>query len=209
MIAIKNRIKARYAQESAANCSLSCGNNLDYLQLTSGERVLDLGCGAGYETMQAAILVGNQGTAVGLDLTPEMLAQARQNASEKGLDNTYFVNSSIEHLPFDNNTFDAIISNCVINHAPDKNQVYREIFRVLKSGGRFVVSDAVSKEDLPEHIKNDPDQWAACFGGAITETNYLQCIREAGFTSVNILSRREYLKNGYDFASLTIQAIKL
>lgn len=209
MIAIKNRIKARYAQESTVNYSLSCGNNLDYLKLTSGERVLDLGCGAGHETLQAAVLVGDQGVAVGLDLTPEMLAQARQNAIEKGLDNTYFVNSSIEHLPFDNNTFDAIMSNCVINHAPDKNQVYREIFRVLKSGGRFVVSDAVSKEDLPGHIKNNPDQWAACFGGAITEEKYLQCIREAGFTNVNILSRREYLKNGYDFASLTIQAIKL
>lgn len=208
MPAIDNRIRARYAKESADNCSLSCGSNLDYLKLKNGEVVLDLGCGAGHETIQAAFIVGNQGQAVGLDLTPEILAVARQNAKEKGLRNTCFVNSSIEDLPFDNNHFDVITSNCVINHAPDKYRVYREIFRVLKNGGRFVVSDAVSKEALPDHIKNDPDQWAACFGGAITEEVYLQSIREAGFTDIRIVSRREYLKNGFDFISLTIQGIK-
>lgn len=208
MQAVNNSIKARYAEESTANCSLSCGNNLDYLELKPGERVLDLGCGTGHETIAAAKLVGDRGEAVGLDLTPEMLTVARQNASARGLSNVFFVSGSIEDLPFSNNIFDVIISNCVINHAADKEQVYREILRVLKSGGRFVVSDAVSKKDLPEHIKNDPRQWAACFGGASTEENYLQCIREAGFADINILSRREYQKNGFDFVSLTIQAIK-
>lgn len=208
MLALNNKITARYAKESEANCSLSCGNNLNYLNLKQGERVLDLGCGAGHETLQAAALVGNEGEVVGLDLTPEMLDAARRNAYEKGVGNTRFVNNSIEDLPFKDNSFDIVMSNCVINHASDKNQVFREIFRVLKSGGRFVVADAVSKEELPDYIKNDPDQWAACFGGAITEENYLQCIRDAGFTNSNILNRREYLKNGYDFASLTIQAIK-
>lgn len=203
-----DNIKARYAEESTANCSLSCGNNLGYLELIKGERLLDLGCGTGHETMEAAVLVGAQGQVTGLDLTPEMLIVAGQNAKERGLSNIVFINGSIEDLPFENNSFDAVMSNCVINHASDKEQVYREIFRVLKSGGRFVVSDAVSKEDLPERIKSDPDQWAACFGGAITEDNYFQCIRGAGFADINILDRREYLKNGYDFASLTIQAIK-
>lgn len=208
MASINERIQVRYAEESTVNCSLSCGNNLDYMKLTVGERVLDLGCGTGSETMQAASLVGDQGEVVGLDLTSEMLEIARQKVRTKGIRNACFINGSIEQLPFDDNSFDAIMSNCVINHAPDKKQVYREIFRVLKSGGRFVVSDAVSKEELPDHIKDDPDQWAACFGGAITEESYLQSIKEAGFININVVSRREYLKNGYDFASLTIYAIK-
>ena len=208
MVSLNDKIRTRYAEESVTDCSLSCGSTLDYLNLKKGERVLDLGCGTGNETLQAALMVGSQGEVTGLDLTPEMLDAARQNASEKGITNTLFINSSIEKLPFDNNSFDAIISNCVINHAPDKQQVYREIFRVLKSGGRFVVSDAVSQEELPDHIKNDPDQWAACFGGAITEEDYLKSIREAGFADIEILNKREYPKNGYDFASLTIKAKK-
>ena len=208
MLSINERIKTRYGKESAGNCSLGCGSNLEYLRLHTGERVLDLGCGAGSETIQAAVLVGDEGEAVGLDLTPEMLDMARRNALEKGFGNTSFLSGTIEQLPFEDKNFDAILSNCVINHAPDKKKVYQEIFRVLKTGGRFVVSDAVSKEDLPDYIKNDPDQWAACFGGAITEEKYLECIREAGFADIDIVSRREYLKNGYDFASLTICAVK-
>ncbi len=208
MTGINEAIRARYANESIDNCSLSCGNNLHYLALEKGERVLDLGCGAGDETIAVAALLAEEGEAVGLDLTPEMIEIANQNALEKGIENVSFVNASIEELPFKDNEFDAVISNCVINHAADKNRVYREIFRVLKSGGRFVVSDAVCKEALPEHIKNDPDQWAACFAGAITEKEYLQSIQTAGFNDIQIVNRREYLKNGYDFASLTIQATK-
>jgi len=208
MLSINEEIQARYAEESAANCSLSCGSNLEYLDLKEGERVLDLGCGTGSETMQAAFLVGDQGIAVGLDITIEMVDIADKNAREKGIYNAYYMYGSIEHLPLGNGSFDAIMSNCVINHASDKKKVYEEIFRVLRSGGRFVISDAVSKENLPDYIKKDPNQWAACFGGAITEEDYLQSIREAGFIDINIVSRREYLKNGYDFASLTIYAIK-
>ena len=208
MIQINDKIRAKYAEESTYNCSLSCGNNLDFLALKNGEKVLDLGCGAGHETIQAAMQVGELGETFGLDITPEMLEMARQNAREQEISNICFVYSSIEQMPFDDSYFDAIMSNCVINHASDKKQVYREIFRVLRSGGRFVVSDAVSKEALPDDIKNDPNQWAACFGGAITEEDYLQSVREAGFANISIVSRREYLKNGYDFASLTIQAIK-
>lgn len=209
MASLDEKIQIRYAQASQTDCTLSCGSNLEHLHLQAGERVLDLGCGAGHETLQAAVMVGNQGQAVGLDLTREMLTIAGKNAEEQNITNIYFVNSSIENLPFANNSFDVITSNCVINHAPDKACVYREIFRVLKNGGRFVVSDAVSQETLPEQISNDSDQWAACFGGAITEEEYLQSIKEAGFADINILSRREYIKNGYPFASLTIKAIKI
>ncbi len=208
MLQINDSITARYADESKENCSLGCGNNFDYLALKQGERLLDLGCGSGHETIDAAVLLGNEGEAVGLDLTPEMIDIARQNALQKGITNVSFIHASIDELPFEEHSFDAVISNCVINHAKDKNQVYREIFRVLKGGGRFVISDAVSKEVLPDHIKNDPAQWAACFGGAITEEEYLRCIQDAGFNDIRIANRREYLKNGYEFASLTIQAVK-
>lgn len=209
MASLDEKIQLRYTQVGKTDCNLSCGSNLEYLHLQAGERVLDLGCGAGYETLQAAVIVGHKGEVFGLDLTPEMLTQARRNAEEQNITNICFVNSSIENLPFANNSFDVVTSNCVINHAPDKACVYREIFRVLKNGGRFVVSDAISQETLPEQIRNDPDQWAACFGGAITEEEYLQSIKEAGFADINILSRREYIKNGYPFASLTIEAIKM
>lgn len=208
MNGINDVIRSRYANESIDNCFLSCGNNLRYLRLKKGERVLDLGCGRGDETIEVALLLGEVGEAIGLDLTPEMIEIAEQNALEQGITNVSFVNASVEELPFEDNEFDAVISNCVINHAADKNKVYHEIFRVLKTGGRFVVSDAVCKEALPEHIKNDPDQWAACFAGAITEEEYLQSIQTAGFNDIQIVNRREYLKNGYDFASLTIQATK-
>lgn len=205
-------IQAQYRKLSnqgcSQNCSLSCGNNLDFLDLKTGERVLDLGCGKGLEAMNAAELVGDSGTVVGLDLTPEMIQTAITNAREAGVRNVQFLTGDMERLLFEDHSFDAVMSNCVINHARDKHLVYREIYRILKPGGKMVISDAVSKIPLPTHIKNDPDAWAACFGGAITEWEYLQSIRQAGFIHIDILKRREYPKNGYDFISLTIGARK-
>lgn len=204
------KIQERYEIETKGECStLSCGTNLDYLNLQPGEWVLDLGCGAGRETLEAAKRVGKQGVVVGLDITSEMLKIAEKSARDSSISNARFVEASIEQLPFADSSFNVVISNCVINHALDKSQVYREIFRVLKPGGKFVVSDAVCKEPLPDEIKNDPNQWAACFGGAITEEEYLKSISDSGFSKVFILNRREYLKNGYEFASLTIRADKL
>lgn len=209
MEALETKIQKRYAAEASSSCnSLSCASNLDYIQLKPGQWVLDLGCGAGRETLEAARRVGRQGVVVGLDITSEMLKRAEENARAEDIQNARFVAGSIEALPFADNTFDVVISNCVINHALDKSQVYREIYRVLKKGGKFVVSDAVSKEPLPDHIKNDPDHWAACFGGALTEEEYLRSIADGGFRKIEILNRREYLKNGCEFASLTISAQK-
>ncbi|MEL4105728.1 methyltransferase domain-containing protein [Oscillospiraceae bacterium WX1] len=205
---MRQEIIKRYTTESACCDNLSCGSNLDFLNITAGEKILDLGCGRGRETIEAARLTGPDGLAVGLDITDAMLQEASRAADEAGMTNTRFVMGDIEALPFDSNFFDAVMSNCVINHARDKAAAYREIYRVLKNGGRFVVSDAVTKSPLPDSVKNDPEAWAQCFGGAVTEQEYLKSVQEAGFEEIIILKRREYVKNNYDFISLTMMAVK-
>lgn len=205
---INQQIQERYEEEAATCSCLSCGSTMEALNIAEGEWILDLGCGRGEDTMQAAVLVGPQGHATGLDLTSAMVAKAIENAETAGLWNTTFVQADIEALPFPDKSYDGVMSNCVINHAKDKAAVYREIRRVLKKGGRFVIADAVTKEPLPPEVKNDPQAWAECYGGAITEAEYLSAIKEAGFSRIDIINRREYIKNGYDFASLTIKAVK-
>jgi ubiquinone/menaquinone biosynthesis C-methylase UbiE len=202
------KIINRYEKESSMDCVLGCGNTIDNLKVTRGENLLDLGCGRGEETIQMALLAGDTGNATGLDLTQSMIDKAQENAKKENVKNVTFVHGEIEKLPFESNLFDGVASNCVINHAKDKNRVYMEIQRVLKQGGRFVISDAVSKYPLPAEVKNDPEAWAQCYGGAITEEQYLDAIYQAGFEEIQILNRREYLKNGYDFISLTIKAVK-
>jgi ubiquinone/menaquinone biosynthesis C-methylase UbiE len=205
---LQQKINQRYSEESKQSCNLSCGTNLDFIEIAEGDSILDLGCGKGNETIQSAIMSGKSGFATGLDITPEMIYLAKENAVVQNIKNVDFVQGSIENLPFEDHKFDAVISNCVINHAKDKKRVYMEIFRVLKQGGRFVVSDAVTKYPLPSEVKDTPEAWAQCFGGAVTEEEYIESIKSAGFDSINILKKREYIKNGYDFRSLTIKAYK-
>lgn len=205
---VLNKIQSRYARESTGNSNLSCGGNIDFLKIEPGESILDLGCGRGIETIEAAMLTGPGGKAAGLDITQAMIDTAHLNAEGIGISNVWFIKGDIESLPFEADTFDAVMSNCVINHAKSKSKVYSEIYRVLKNGGRFVVSDAVTKEELPPEVKNDPDAWAQCFGGAVTEDEYMDSIVLAGFGNMEVLKRREYVKNGYDFISLTIKATK-
>ena len=206
--ALETKIQERYSQESENSCNLSCGSNLDFLAIKQSEYILDLGCGRGNETIQAAILAGSEGMAIGLDITSAMINKALTNAADKEIKNIDFVVGDIENLNLKDNFFDAVLSNCVINHAKDKKKVYCEIYRVLKYGGRFVISDAVTKYPLPPEVKNDPEAWAQCFGGSITEEEYLENIKQSGFENIEILKRREYLKNGYDFISVTIRAYK-
>jgi ubiquinone/menaquinone biosynthesis C-methylase UbiE len=207
-IKTKRKIMDRYANESKNSCNLSCGNNLIFLDLKKGEKVLDLGSGKGNDTISAALMVGKDGMAIGLDITQKMVEKATINAIEKKFTNAKFILGDIEDLPFTNDYFDAIMSNCVINHARDKKSVFLEIYRVLNNKGRFVISDAVTKKPLPDEIKNDPEAISQCFGGAIPENEYLNIIKEIGFKDIEILKRREYLKNGFDFISLTIKATK-
>lgn len=201
-------IAKRYTAEDE-NSNLSCGGNITFLDLQLGEKVLDLGCGRGEETLQAATLVGGDGFAWGLDITPKMIERALERSDQVSIKNVGFLLSSMEEIPIENASLDAVLSNCAINHVDDKLAVYREIHRTLKSGGRFVVSDIMTETPLPSEIKQDPEAVAACFGGAITVQEYEEVLVSAGFERIEILKERRYVKNGYEMISRTFQGRKL
>jgi len=200
-------IVKRYTGE-APDANLSCGGNLEFLDLQPGERVLDLGCGSGRETILCAQAVGGSGFVWGLDLTPRMLELAEKQAQAQGVANIEFLLGTMEKIPLPEASVDAVLSNCAINHAPDKARVYREIWRVLKTGGRFVVSDIMTEYSLPDAIRQDPEMVAACFGGAITLAEYAEALAAAGFASVEVLKERHYVKNGYAMISRTLRGVK-
>ena len=201
-------IAKRYTAEDETS-NLSCGENIIFLDLQLGEKVLDLGCGRGEETLQAATLVGGDGFAWGLDITPKMIERAQERADQVSIKNMGFLLSSMEEIPIGDESLDAVLSNCAINHVDDKVAVYREIHRTLKSGGRFVVSDIMTEAPLPSEIKQDPEAVAACFGGAITVKEYEEVLVSAGFDRIEILKERRYVKNGYEMISRTFQGRKL
>jgi len=200
-------IVKRYTAEDE-NSNLSCGGNITFLDLHPGEKVLDLGCGRGEETLQAATLVGEDGFAWGLDITPKMIERAQERADQVSIKNVVFLLSSMEKIPIEDASLDAVLSNCAINHVDDKVAVYREIHRLLKSGGRFVVSDIMTETPLPSEIKQDPEAVAACFGGAITVKEYAEVLVSAGFDRIEICKERRYVKNGYEMISRTFQGNK-
>jgi SAM-dependent methyltransferase len=176
--------------DAAALASAGCGNPTALAGLKNGEVVLDLGSGGGIDIFIAAKKVGPKGKAIGVDMTDEMLDLARRNAEEIGIENVEFRKGDIEDLPVEDESVDVIISNCVINLAPDKDKVFSEAYRVLKPGGRMLVSDKVTKGDLSEEVRNDPDAWAACVSGALDEDVYVGKIRNAGFQEVKVISKR-------------------
>ncbi|NLF32732.1 MAG: arsenite methyltransferase [Planctomycetes bacterium] len=180
-----------------AELGLSCGNPLAFGFINAGDVVLDLGSGAGKDVFLAAQRVGDAGRAIGVDMTPEMLALARRNAvkffTTTGLSNVEFREGKIEALPVEDASVDIVISNCVINLSPDKPQVFREVYRVLKDGGRMIVSDIVLNRPLPESARSDAGLYAACIAGALLRDDYLQAIRDAGFRRVEVLSDHTYV----------------
>ena len=176
--------------ESTVNAAAGCGNPHAIAGLKEGESLLDLGSGGGIDVFIAAQKVGPTGKAVGVDMTDEMLDLARKNADELGLENVEFRKGDIEDLPFKEAEFDVIISNCVINLAPDKDKVFKEAYRVLKPGGRIAVSDIVTIGEMPEEVRNDMDSWASCVSGAIEADQYITKIRNAGFEDVRIVSQK-------------------
>ena len=177
---------------AAANMGLSCGNPTATANLRPGEVVVDLGCGGGLDVFLAARKVGPTGRAVGIDMTPAMLDRARDNANHAGpdgtaLDNVEFHHATIDALPLDDGTVDCVISNCVINLAPDKPAVFREIARVLKPGGRVAVSDIALKKSLPESIKDDVGAYVGCIAGAIPVDQFESGLKAAGFSDVTVV----------------------
>jgi len=176
-----------------ANMGLSCGNPTAMASLRPGEVVLDLGCGGGLDVLLAAQKVGPTGRAIGVDMTPEMLARARRNAAQQGLQNVEFHHAEIEQLPLPDNFVDCVISNCVLNLVPDKVRAFREIWRVLKPGGRLAASDIALKQPLPREIGTDVLAYVGCVAGAILIEDYRRALQAAGFTQVELIDSRSDL----------------
>lgn len=171
-----------------ANLGLGCGNPTAIASLKEGETVLDLGSGAGFDCFLAANKVGKKGKIIGVDMTPEMIDKARENAKKGNYKNVVFEIGEIENLPVADNSVDVVISNCVINLSPNKNKVFEEIFRVLKPSGRFAISDIVLLKELPDFIKNSINAYVGCVAGAIIKEEYLNIIKDMGFSDVEVVN---------------------
>jgi ubiquinone/menaquinone biosynthesis C-methylase UbiE len=169
-----------------ANMGLGCGNPVALASLKTGETIVDLGCGGGFDCFLASKEVGKSGKVIGVDMTPEMVKKARENAEKAGVGNIEFRLGEIEHLPVADNSADIIMSNCVINLSPDKLDVYRDAFRVLKPGGRLAISDIVATAPLPDEIRKNLALLTACIGGAATIEDTEEMLKEAGFQHIRI-----------------------
>ena len=203
-----------------ANMGLGCGNPVALASLKPGETVVDLGSGGGFDSFLAAKQVGESGQVIGVDMTPEMISKARKNADKTGTKNVEFRLGEIEHLPVADNSTDLIMSNCVINLSPDKLQVYREAYRILKPGGRLSISDVLATATLPDEIQKNLALVAACVGGAETFDDTEKILREAGFQNIKITANdnsRELIRewdpdkseNAVDYVvSVYIEAVK-
>ena len=178
--------------EAAVLASLGCGNPTALAELKPGETVLDLGSGGGIDVLLSARRVGPEGKAYGLDMTDEMLALAHDNQRKAGATNVEFLKGEIENIPLPDNSVDVIISNCVINLSADKDSVLREAFRVLKPGGRFAVSDVVTRGDVPAQMRKDMLLWVGCIAGALEEGDYRAKLAAAGFEAIGIEPTRIY-----------------
>jgi len=191
--------------ESIIDTVSGCGNPTALAELREGETVLDLGSGGGIDVFLAAKKVGPKGKAIGVDMTQEMINLASENAKKMNAKNVEFRLGEIESLPIENESIDVIISNCVINLSPNKGKVFREAFRVLKPGGRMLVSDIVTLGKLPKQVHENLELWAGCIAGALDEQEYLRKIRNAGFRDVAILSKGAFLRKVY---SIKVRAYK-
>lgn len=181
---------------SEANMGLSCGNPTAFANLRPGEIVVDLGCGGGLDVLLAAPKVGPTGKAIGIDMTPAMIERAQANAKRQGAANVEFHLSTIDRLPLADNSVDCVVSNCVINLAPDKGAVLREVFRVLKPGGRVAVSDIALKKPLPKELAESVAAYVGCIAGAISIAEYERQLRDAGFAAVQVVDTKKDL-NAY------------
>jgi len=169
-----------------ADLGLGCGIPTEFAQINEGDTVLDLGSGAGNDCFVARALTGEKGKVIGVDMTEVMIAKARENAEKLNFNNVEFRHGDIESLPIGGNRIDVVISNCVLNLVPDKEKAFAEMYRVLKAGGHFSVSDVVLKGDLPTNLKNDAEMYAGCVSGAIQLMDYMNIIHNSGFTSISI-----------------------
>jgi len=178
--------------KEAVDASLGCGNPTALIDLHEGDVVLDLGSGGGIDVLLSARRVGSSGKVYGLDMTDEMLALARDNQRKAGVQNVEFLKGDIQAIPLPSQSVDVVISNCVINLAPDKSAVLAEAFRVLKPGGRFAVSDVVVRGEVPPVVRRSMELWVGCIAGALEQGDYVRKLADAGFTDVEVEAWRVY-----------------
>ena len=180
------------AVPEGSNLGLGCGNPVALAGLKKGETVLDLGSGAGFDCFLASKAVGEKGKVIGVDMTEEMLERAAANAKKGGYSNVEFRRGEIEALPVEDGSVDAVISNCVINLVPDKDKAFREAFRVLRPGGRLMVSDIVLRRRLPDFVKQSIEAYVGCLAGAVSKERYLEAIARAGFEKIDVIGESDF-----------------
>lgn len=202
-------INNRYTVLAEDTCCLSCGGAVDKSQAKTGEICIDLGSGRGTDVLRLAEEVGETGFAYGVDVTDGMIQKAEATAHKMGVENVKFIKSDLENIELPNETAHLIISNCTLNHVSNKVAVWSEIYRLLKNGGRFVISDIYSSEPVPAEYANDPEAVAECWAGAIPKDEYLRIIKSVGFKQVKILEEsKPYPKGMIEVSSFTITATK-
>ena len=202
-------IDKRYSDLAEKECCLSCGGAIDLSHPQEGEVCVDLGCGKGTDLIRLREAVGERGHVIGVDISEGMLAKAKRNIEKFGYKNVSLVRSELEQIEIEDRVVDLIISNCTINHARDKRAVWSEIHRILKKGGRFVVSDIYSTEPVPAEYADDPVAVAECWAGAITKEEYTRILAETGFKDISIVEEsKPYAKGKITVASFTVTAKK-
>jgi ubiquinone/menaquinone biosynthesis C-methylase UbiE len=202
-------INKRYSVLAESECCLSCGSAINFAEPLKGEVCIDLGSGRGTDVLRMAESVGVDGFVYGVDISDGMLEKARKNAEKFNVNNVRFVQSDLEKIDLPDKLADLIISNCTLNHASDKQAVWNEIFRILKKGGRFVISDIYATTPIPEEFRNDPVAIAECWAGSVTRNEYMQHLEKAGFASVEILEESApYNKGNAEVVSFTIAGKK-
>lgn len=199
------KIQIRYSVLAEDTCCLSCGGAINHSQAKTGEVCVDLGSGRGTDVLRLAEEVGETGFVYGVDISDGMLDKANKNAAKLGVTNVKFIKSELENIKIDSGIVDLVISNCTINHASDKFKTWSEIARILKKGGRFVVSDIYSIGEVPEQFKNDPQAVAECWAGSVTKDEYLKTLTEVGFKDIEIIEESApYPKGQIHVSSFTI-----
>jgi arsenite methyltransferase len=202
-------INVRYSSLAEESCCLSCGGASKFAKPKTGEFCVDLGSGRGTDVLRMAEEVGENGFAVGVDISEGMLEKAKTNAAKLGIANVSFIQSDLETISLDDHVADLVISNCTINHVSDKQKVWNEVYRILKKGGRFVVSDIYATSPIPGEYRNDPVAVSECWAGSVTRDEYLKTLADAGFINVEILEESEpYQKGKAEVASFTIFGMK-
>ena len=202
-------INTRYSELAESECCLSCGGAINYAEVKTGEVCVDLGSGRGTDVLRMAESVGKTGFVYGIDISDGMLEKARRNAEKLAVANVSFVCSELEKLELPDKIADLVISNCTLNHASDKQAVWNEIFRILKKGGRFVISDIYATAPIAEEYRNDPVAVAECWAGSVTRIEYLEQLYKAGFTKIQIIEESApYDKGKIKVSSWTVSGEK-